>query len=220
MRLPIPALILACAGTLAHAQGTTTPFSNFKHDSTQPVEITSDALEVDQAAGKAVFTGTVKVAQGELRMASDRLEVFYVQPPADPKDGAAKAGATKTDTAKPDVAKPDVAKPDAPAGGAPRGGGIDHMIATGNVTLTTGAEAAEAEKASYVVATGIVEMEGDVLLTQGPNALSGEKLYIDLNAGTGRMAGRVKTIFTPQSDQPTGSRPSSQTGPRTGGTRP
>lgn len=215
MRLPIPALILACAGTLAHAQGTTTPFSNFKHDSTQPVEITSDALEVDQAAGKAVFTGTVKVAQGELRMASDRLEVFYVQPPADPKDGAAKAGATKTDTAKPDVAKPD-----APAGGAPRGGGIDHMIATGNVTLTTGAEAAEAEKASYVVATGIVEMEGDVLLTQGPNALSGEKLYIDLNAGTGRMAGRVKTIFTPQSDQPTGSRPSSQTGPQTGGTRP
>lgn len=215
MRLPIPALILACAGTLAHAQGTTTPFSNFKHDSTQPVEITSDALEVDQAAGKAVFTGTVKVAQGELRMASDRLEVFYVQPPADPKDGAAKAGATKTDTAKPDVAKPD-----APAGGAPRGGGIDHMIATGNVTLTTGAEAAEAEKASYVVATGIVEMEGDVLLTQGPNALSGEKLYIDLNAGTGRMAGRVKTIFTPQSDQPTGSRPGSQTGPQTGGTRP
>lgn len=225
MRLPIPALILACAGTLAHAQGTTTPFSNFKHDSTQPVEITSDALEVDQAAGKAVFTGTVKVAQGELRMASDRLEVFYVQPPADPKDGAAKAGATKTgaaktDTAKPDVAKTDVAKPDAPAGGAPRGGGIDHMIATGNVTLTTGAEAAEAEKASYVVATGIVEMEGDVLLTQGPNALSGEKLYIDLNAGTGRMAGRVKTIFTPQSDQPTGSRPGSQTGPQTGGTRP
>ena len=220
MRLPIPALILACAGTLAHAQGTTTPFSNFKHDSTQPVEITSDALEVDQAAGKAVFTGTVKVAQGELRMASDRLEVFYVQPPADPKDGAAKAGATKTgaaktDTAKPDVTKTDTAKPDAPAG-APRGGGIDHMIATGNVTLTTGAEAAEAEKASYVVATGIVEMEGDVLLTQGPNALSGEKLYIDLNAGTGRMAGRVKTIFTPQSDQPAGSRPGSQTG----GTRP
>lgn len=212
MRLPIPALILACAGTLAHAQGTTTPFSNFKHDSTQPVEITSDALEVDQAAGKAVFTGTVKVAQGELRMASDRLEVFYVQPPAEPKDGAAKSGAAKSDAPKTDAPKPET-----PAGAAaPRGGGIDHMIATGNVTLTTGPEAAEAEKASYVVATGIVEMEGDVLLTQGPNALSGEKLYIDLNAGTGRMAGRVKTIFTPQSDQPAGSRPGSQTG----GTRP
>ena len=86
------------------------------------------------------------------------------------------------------------------------------VSATGNVTLTTGPEAAEAEKASYVVATGIVEMEGDVLLTQGPNALSGEKLYIDFNAGTGRMAGRVKTIFTPQSGQPAGSRPGSQTG--------
>ena len=100
MRLSIPALILVCAGAAALAQGTTTPLSDFKHDSDQPVEITSDALEVDQAAGKAVFTGTVKVAQGELRMASDRLEVFYVQPPADPKDGAAKAGATKTGAAK------------------------------------------------------------------------------------------------------------------------
>lgn len=211
MRLPIPALILACAGTLAHAQGTTTPFSNFKHDSTQPVEITSDALEVDQAAGKAIFTGTVKVAQGELRMASDRLEVFYVQPPAEAKDAAAAPDKAGKDGAK----KPEPKKDEpAAAGAAPRGGGIDHMIATGNVTLTTGPEAAEAEKASYVVATGIVEMEGDVLLTQGSNALSGEKLFIDLNAGTGRMAGRVKTIFTPQSDQ-TGAQ-----GSRTGGARP
>jgi lipopolysaccharide export system protein LptA len=170
MRLSIPALILVCAGAAALAQGTTTPLSDFKHDSNQPVEITSDALEVDQAAGKAIFTGTVKVAQGELRMAADRLEVFYVQQ-------------------------------DAKTEGASQGG-IDHMTASGNVTLTTGAEAAESERASYAVATGLVEMEGDVLLTQGPNALSGQKLFIDLNAGTGRMEGRVQTIFTPQSRTP------------------
>lgn len=166
MRLPIPALILACAGTAVLAQGATTPFSDFEHDSTLPVEITSDALEVDQAAGKAVFTGTVKVAQGALRMAADRLEVYYAE-----TGGGGDAAAQ---------------------------GGIDRMAASGNVTLTTGAEAAEGDRASYVVATGIVEMEGDVLLTQGPNALSGQKLFIDLNAGTGRMEGRVQTIFTPQ----------------------
>lgn len=171
MRLSIPALILACAGAPALAQGTTTPLSDFQHDSTQPVEITSDALEVDQAAGKAIFTGTVKVAQGDLRLAADRLEVFYAQA-------------------------------DAPASGAPGQGGIERMAASGNVTLTTGAEAAEAERASYVVATGLVEMQGDVLLTQGPNALAGQRLFIDLNAGTGRMEGRVQTLFTPQSRAP------------------
>ena len=42
-------------------------------------------------------------------------------------------------------------------------------------------------------------MEGDVLLTQGQNALSSEQLSIDLNAGTGRLEGRVKTIFVPGS---------------------
>ena len=72
------------------------------------------------------------------------------------------------------------------------------MLATGNVTLSNGSEAAEAARASYVVATGIVEMEGDVLLTQGANALSSEKLRIDLTAGTGFLDGRVRTIFTPQ----------------------
>ena len=47
------------------------------------------------------------------------------------------------------------------------------------------------------MATGIVEMEGDVLLTQGKNALSSQTLRIDLNAGTGILKGRVQTIFTP-----------------------
>ena len=36
-----------------------------------------------------------------------------------------------------------------------------------------------------------------MLLTQGQNALSSEKLHIDLNAGTGQLEGRVQTIFVP-----------------------
>ncbi len=51
------------------------------------------------------------------------------------------------------------------------------MIAVGNVTLANGTEAAEAQKATYEVAAGTIEMEGDVLLTQGQNALSSQKLH-------------------------------------------
>jgi lipopolysaccharide export system protein LptA len=40
-------------------------------------------------------------------------------------------------------------------------------------------------------------MEGNVLLTQGQNALSSQTLHIDLNSGTGQLEGRVQTIFTP-----------------------
>jgi lipopolysaccharide export system protein LptA len=144
----------------AMAQGTAVPFGGLSHDSSLPVEITADALELDQAAGTAIFIGTVRVAQGDMRMAADRIEVFYVD-----QDGS---------------------------------GAVDRMIATGNVTLSNGTEAAEAERATYVVAGGVIQMEGSVLLTQGRNALSSERLSIDLASGTGRLEGRVQTIFVPQ----------------------
>lgn len=74
-------------------------------------------------------------------------------------------------------------------------GRIDKLLASGGVTLVNGGEAAEAKEAVYSVGSGEIEMTGDVVLTQGQNALSGEKLIVDLTAGTGRMVGRVKTIF-------------------------
>jgi lipopolysaccharide export system protein LptA len=77
-------------------------------------------------------------------------------------------------------------------------GAVERMLATGNVTLSNSTEAAEAERATYEVASGIIEMEGSVLLTQGRNALSSERLRIDLTSGTGRLEGRVQTIFVPQ----------------------
>jgi lipopolysaccharide export system protein LptA len=61
---------------------------------------------------------------------------------------------------------------------------------------------------------GTVEMLGDVLLTQGGNALASERLVIDLNAGTGVLDGRVQTIFTP------GAAPGAATGAATGATSP
>ena len=74
-------------------------------------------------------------------------------------------------------------------------GRIERLFATGGVTLVNGPEAAEAQKAVYAVADGEVVMTGDVILTQGANALAGEKLTVDLSSGTGRMSGRVRTIF-------------------------
>ena len=161
MRAPGLGLILAALPALALAQAEV-PFGGLEHDATLPVEITSDRLDLDQAAGTAVFTGTVKVGQGTLRLAADRVEVFY--------DDEAGSGT----------------------------GRVRRMVAEGNVTLTNGTEAAEADHATYEVAAGTIEMEGSVLLTQGQNALSSETLHIDLNTGTGRLEGRVQTIFTPE----------------------
>jgi lipopolysaccharide export system protein LptA len=79
-------------------------------------------------------------------------------------------------------------------------GRIDTLRAEGKVFLSNGAETARGEWADYDVGSGHVTMGGGVVLTQGENAISGERLSIDLNAGAGEISGgRVKSIFQPQS---------------------
>lgn len=84
-------------------------------------------------------------------------------------------------------------------------GAIKRMTAEGNVFLSNGTETAEGSNADYDVVTGMMRMSGDVVLTQGRNAIAGDALVIDMNAGTGRIVGqtggRVRSIFTPSSQQ-------------------
>ncbi len=74
---------------------------------------------------------------------------------------------------------------------------IQTLHASGGVTLAAGTDAAKASEADYKPDTGDLVMTGDVVLTQGAAAISGQKLTLDLKTGTGTMEGRVTTIFTP-----------------------
>ncbi|WP_371224739.1 LptA/OstA family protein [Roseovarius sp. 2305UL8-3] len=76
--------------------------------------------------------------------------------------------------------------------------GIEQLKASGGVTLVSGDDAAEAANADYNIETGLIEMQGDVLLVQGPNALTADKMFVDTKAGTARMSGRVKTVLQPE----------------------
>jgi lipopolysaccharide export system protein LptA len=77
---------------------------------------------------------------------------------------------------------------------------IDQLIASGGVIVTNLGDAAEAQEAIYTIETGIIVMTGDVLLRQGPSAMAGQKLTINLKDGTGIMEGRVTTTFVPGGD--------------------
>lgn len=74
---------------------------------------------------------------------------------------------------------------------------IESLHATGNVILASPTEAARANEALYTIGTGQVVMTGNVLLTQGENTMSGQKLVVNLSTGIGTMGGRVSTTFTP-----------------------
>lgn len=79
------------------------------------------------------------------------------------------------------------------------GQGIERLDASGGVTLATATDAAESTSATYEIASGALVMSGAVLLTQGNVTIAGDRLVADLRSGTGRMEGRVKTVFQPGS---------------------
>lgn len=148
---------LLAAGAAA-AQGTSISLGSLEHDTSLPVEVTSDTLNVANDEGRAVFDGNVVVIQGPMRLAAAKIEVQY-----------------STD-----------------AGG---GNDITKMTATGGVTFANGDDAAESREAVYDPDAGTLVMTGEVLLTQGPSVISGERLVVNLASGTGTMEGRVRTLF-------------------------
>ncbi len=107
----------------------------FKVDSTLPIEISADALEVRQEEQVAVFTGSVDARQGGVRMQAQRLVVTY-----DPdSDSDGQAGAIRRVRAEGEVF---VSSPE----GAAEGNWADYDVASSTilmgdtVTLTQGAE--------------------------------------------------------------------------------
>ncbi len=149
-------LLLLPMAALAQ-QGAQVAFGGMQQDTRAPVEVTADALQVNQSDGTALYTGNVIIAQGEMRLAAPRVLVVY------------------SDTSR----------------------RIKRLEARGGVTLVSGTEAAEASSADYDIEAGQVVMSGNVLLTQGPSALTSEQMTVNLRDGTAQMSGRVRTVLQP-----------------------
>jgi len=73
------ALALAAALTVTLTGGAGAQMTNFAkgHDSSQPIEITSDTLEVKQDENTAIFRGRVDAVQGDMNQRADELVVHY-----------------------------------------------------------------------------------------------------------------------------------------------
>ena len=151
------AVLLAPVLTMgaARAQGTEIAFGETRHDASLPVEITAESLELDQGAGTAVFIGGVRVGQGMLRLAADRVEVFYAEAPDGGQSTVERLEALGNVTlangdqaAESDSAHYDVAS------------GIVEM--SGDVVLTQGPNALSSQSLRIDLATGTGTFEGRV----------------------------------------------------------
>ncbi len=171
----------------------------FKGD--QPIEITADALDVDQTGNTAIFQGNVNAVQGDVVMRSDNLTVYYANDEA------------KTPAAS--EASPSSVVPTTKAASDPLAstgqGKIRRMEVTGGVHVSSPSETASGDRGVYDVEADKITLTGNVILTRGENVLRGSKMLIDVASGKsviqggGGNTGRVKGVFLPKSANATNS---------------
>ena len=142
-------LSLALAGA-AGAQATS-GFGNAQ-DVKQPVEVTADALSVDQKTGKATFSGHVLIGQGTMRLAADSVTVTYAQGGQD-RISALHAQGNVTLASGQDAAEAQAADYNVESG---------NVVLTGDVLLTQGGNILAGEKVTVNLATGTANASGRV----------------------------------------------------------
>jgi lipopolysaccharide export system protein LptA len=127
--------------------------STSKHDTSLPIQISADAMQVEQNARTATFTGAVDVVQGDMRLTSDKLVVYYRDQAAADQNAIYKIDvdgnvhfATTTETASGDTGTYDVDK------------GVIELH--GNVVLTSGDNVIRGNDATMNLETGQSQVSG------------------------------------------------------------
>lgn len=176
-------LSLSAIAFLFLAAPATAQNSGMKLDSTQPIEIVSDTLEVFQEKQQAIFSGNVIATQGNINMRSAIMTVFY------------------RNTANEDA-------PTTPETTGVAGEGIYRIEADGDVFFASPLETAQGDSAVYDVDASTVTILGNVLLTREGNVLKGTQMTYNLSTGRSILngggavaaggSGRVRGLFVPK----------------------
>ena len=200
-------LVLATLTGAMHAQAATpgtapNPFGSAK--SKEPIEVTSDTLEVFQPENRAIFSGHVVAIQGDVRLKADQMTVFYNPPKESP------AGTQKGEQAPKQEKTAAAGSPDA----------VKKIEAKGGVFLSTPEETASGANGVYDVEHNMIVLNDNVVLTRGQNVLKGNQLTYNFTTGKsvlsskdsekaagssdpvpGKGKQRVRALFVPEEKQ-------------------
>jgi lipopolysaccharide export system protein LptA len=159
----------------ARAQEFGAAFAGFDTGSDEPIQIEADKLEVRDPEKLAIYSGNVQVRQGESVLEAPELRVYYTGDPAEQVTGEGEAEGQ----------------------GAP-GSQVSRIEAGPNVTVHSGEQTASGDSVVLDMQQDLITMIGNVVLTQGPNVVRGQRLVVNLQTKQGRMeGGRVQTLITP-----------------------
>ncbi|MBD1548974.1 lipopolysaccharide transport periplasmic protein LptA [Roseibium aggregatum] len=154
---------------IASAQTFSDAFAGFGSNSREPIQIEAQQLEVEDKTNSATFKGDVVVSQGDTRLKTERLRVFY--------DGSATGSVQQK---------------------------ISRLEASGRVYITAKDQTATGDQATFDMNRQVMVMTGkEVVLSQGPNVVVGNKLTVNLKTGKADLqaptSGRVKVLIQPNS---------------------
>lgn len=175
--------------TLSNAQDAApnNAFQGFTRNRKDPVKIEANSLEVRDKEKLAIFRGNVVVVQGDTTMRCKELEVHY-EGNALGGDPRQKVPATKSQQKSESAQR------------------IKRLVAIGGVIVTAKDQRAVGDRGTFEMATNIVVLDGNVVVTQGQNVMNGDKLTVNLTLGTSKLDGvkqqgtqRVKGVFVPSS---------------------
>ena len=141
----------------------------------EPIQIVADELISFNEEKYAEFIGNVIVTQGEFKIASDKLRIYY---------RGEILGAEKKESAKKES----------------EGDVIKKIIATGNVTITSEQYEAQADNAEYDTATMTVVLSGEnAKVVSGKNSISGSVIRLNQKSGQVKVESsatkRIKAEF-------------------------
>ncbi len=205
LALALAFLPLAFGAVEARAQSSADLFKGFQTNQKGPVNVEADSLDVVEKDGQRIstFTGNVTVTRGDSVLKAGKISIYSAgSKSADSKSAnGAKDGAKdeKKDGAQTAAAKEDAAL----EGTLPGAGSFTRIEASGKVYVNSGQQTATGDTAVVDMVGKLVTLSGNVVLSQGPNVITGNKLTWDMTTGRARVdqtpGARIRGIFTPGS---------------------
>ena len=179
------AAMILTAGTLAGSVAAVSGLhaQSLQHDTSLPIEITADTLEVLRNEQIATFTGNVDAVQGDMVLSADLLRVHYGD------DAAAAAGPAGANSIRRIEAEGNVFL-SSPRETAQGDAGVydvasDQVTLEGAVVLTRDDNVIRGQRLEIDLVSGLSRVLAAVPSTEG-----------------GAAPQRVRALFTPESDEP------------------
>jgi lipopolysaccharide export system protein LptA len=179
------------------AQQPSGAMQGFQINRDQPVKIESLTLEVRDKQHQATFAGNVKLTQGDTTIQCKTLVVFYEDSAPAAPTPSAKGAPAPAATAQKAATTPGF------GGGSQQ---IKRVEAKGDVLVTQKDQTAKGENGVFDIKTNNITLTGNVVVTQGTNVLTGERMVVNLTSGVTTVesskSSPVTGMFNPSAPAP------------------